>query len=384
MKKIVSIICILLVISLLLTCIVGIVTDGFKTSINDLFNKSELPSGSGITDDKGNEIGSGVYEMPSTLNLSAMAFEQARANGQNYVEFSLIATVLPEDATNKLVDWSVSWKDGSTSPNVSDYLTATPIFDGSRNVVIRCYQAFEKDINITVTTRENHCIATCVAHYVGTASRLEISFDGVQQDADGNYIFTTATNYSAALNIVSSLGEIMSLDGNYEWYIEDTPNDMVGMVEYYSTYSTYDGYTYKLVHNGPNASSCMLSEVFMMHNSDSFSFANGKLSFSFSALCGLGRRVDESGDGYPYYYYAPLTSGRYEDIANYYNKIGSNIPNAQLVLSKLGINENTEFKKPLTLRIVEKNTNLTTSITFKVVKASEVNSVLLSQSELTF
>ncbi|MDE7215819.1 MAG: hypothetical protein K2O08_03330 [Clostridia bacterium] len=383
MKKIVSIICILLAISLLLTCIMGIATNGFKTSIKDLFNKSKLPSGSGITDNNGNEIGSGVYEMPSALNLSAMAFEQARANGQNYVEFSLTATVLPEDATNKLVDWSVAWADGSTSPNVNDYLTTTPIFDGSRNVVIRCYQAFEKDINITVTTRENNCVATCVAHYVGTASRLEVSFDGVQQDSDGNYVFTTATDYSAKLNIVSSLGETMSLDGNFEYYIEDTPNDMVGMVEYKSSYSTYEGYKYELVGDGPNASSCMWSEVFKMQNGNSFSFSNGKLNFRFSAVCGLGRVISSDGSGTSSTSYAPLTPERYEQLSDYYSKQGTSVPGYQMLMVKLQTNEDV-FKRPLTLRIVEKNTNLTTSITFKVVKASEVNSVSLSQSELTF
>ena len=152
--------------------LVGVLSDGFKNW--DKFKPDEeqteqteetADNGGAII---GESVGSGVKVMSAKI-----APENYAANGvsaQAETAYTLTATVLPEKASNKAVDWTVSfvnpvsaWATGKT---VTDYVTVTPTADGALTANVECLQAFDEQIKVTVTSRNNaEATATCLVDY---------------------------------------------------------------------------------------------------------------------------------------------------------------------------------------------------------------------------
>lgn len=107
------------------------------------------------------------------ISLSASAPTRSATNA-NVIEHTLTATVLPESAENKAVDWSVAWAQTAITYDVEDYVTVTPQSDGSNVATVTCLQPFAGNIIITVTTREGGFTAQCVCKYVGLPSQMVV------------------------------------------------------------------------------------------------------------------------------------------------------------------------------------------------------------------
>lgn len=136
-------------------------------------NNTDTPIASG---DGKNMFEGQIYEMPSVLAFSADA--TTASDSGHTASVTLTATVLPVEATNKLVDWSVAW--GVTkqhgSENVTDYVTVTPKSDGSNIATVTCKKAFGDDeIIVTVTTREGGFSAKCQVLYVGAPTSIKVT-----------------------------------------------------------------------------------------------------------------------------------------------------------------------------------------------------------------
>ena len=120
-----------------------------------------------VTDGEGNEMVSGeVYAMPANMIFSATSSEPTNASEG----IKLNATVYPETADNKAVDWVVAFVNPSSAwasgKNVSDYVKAVPESDGAAVATVECLQAFGERIKITVTSRANPLAkAECVLDY---------------------------------------------------------------------------------------------------------------------------------------------------------------------------------------------------------------------------
>ena len=115
------------------------------------------------------------YDFPENL-----VFTQTSAmiiNDDNTVSVELVATVLPEDATNKKVDWEIRWAASTVTDDVTDYVTVTPSSDGSTTATVTCKRAFVNDILVIVTTRDGGHMAYCVVQYAGKPSSINISSD---------------------------------------------------------------------------------------------------------------------------------------------------------------------------------------------------------------
>lgn len=85
--------------------------------------------------------------------------------------FTLTATITPEDATNKEVDYTTAWKNAQSTwaqgKSVEDYLTINQESDGSLKATGTVLNAFAEPIEITVTSRSNSKVsATCQIDYV--------------------------------------------------------------------------------------------------------------------------------------------------------------------------------------------------------------------------
>lgn len=107
------------------------------------------------------------------LTATKLSSSEYAENGVSAIAesaYTLTATITPSDAANKKVDWTVAFKNGSSTwasgKTVTDYVTVTPTSDGSLTARVECKAAFGSQIVVTVTSRENRSAsATCTADY---------------------------------------------------------------------------------------------------------------------------------------------------------------------------------------------------------------------------
>ena len=93
------------------------------------------------------------------------------------VSVTLTATVLPEDAADKSVDWYVQWADDATlkANDVTEYVSVAPTSDGSATATVTCWQAFGTDsIYIRVVTRDGGFEDRCEVSFVGVPTSMTI------------------------------------------------------------------------------------------------------------------------------------------------------------------------------------------------------------------
>lgn len=143
--------------------------------------------------------------------------------GDTAFEKTLTATVLPADAPDKTVSWSVAWEDGASlsSSDVSTYLTATPTSTGSATAKVKCLKAFGSDkIIITCTTNVGGYKATCRVSFVGAPETLAIDTSGKTVGTDTAWNVTMVslscgTDNYFQLNLSNSLNSVGSGFGQY-------------------------------------------------------------------------------------------------------------------------------------------------------------------------
>ena len=120
-----------------------------------------------VMDGEGNAMMSGTtYAMPARMVFATTAAEVSNASEG----ITLTATIQPETAENKAVDWDVAFVNPSSSlasgKDVSNYVTVTPASDGALTANVNCLKAFGEQIKITVTSRANvNAKAECTLDY---------------------------------------------------------------------------------------------------------------------------------------------------------------------------------------------------------------------------
>lgn len=82
----------------------------------------------------------------------------------------LTATVIPDFALVRELDWSVSFVDAESTwasgKSVEDYVVITPTVDGANSATLVCKKAFGSQIKVTVTARNNSVVsASCTVDY---------------------------------------------------------------------------------------------------------------------------------------------------------------------------------------------------------------------------
>ena len=133
----------------------------------------------------------GVYPLPERMAFTSVSAESTLASDGVTVQ----AGVQPRDATNRAVDWSLSWKNAASSwangKSVTDYVTVTPTSDGSTTATVRCLQKFGEQILLTVTSRDNpKATASTTVDYYKRAVLFRAKFTGKTSDNSGNTTFT--------------------------------------------------------------------------------------------------------------------------------------------------------------------------------------------------
>ena len=126
------------------------------------------------------------------MKLSAvmLSAEEAIA-AQAESSYTLTATILPDIATNKNVDWEIAfvnpastWASGKT---ISDYVTLMPASSGAQTATVLCKAPFGEQMVITAHSRENQNIAaTCTVDYVQKVQSVSLAIGNVSVNLGGN------------------------------------------------------------------------------------------------------------------------------------------------------------------------------------------------------
>lgn len=127
--------------------------------------KNSAAAGGAIVSDSENH---GISLMSLQIPVAAYAAEGIDAQADT--AYKLTATITPDIASDKSVNWSVAWVNaGSTfasGKTVTDYVTITPTADGALTANLTCLKDFGEPIIVTVTSRDNAEVnSTCQVDY---------------------------------------------------------------------------------------------------------------------------------------------------------------------------------------------------------------------------
>lgn len=199
------------------TVLIGVLSNGFKDwskfTVEQSHTGEASDMGSPVTDENGEELPSDeAVELPKAMTFSSAAMLDGEETP--YDSVTVTATVKPENATNKKVDWSVGFVDPdsswATGKTVTDYVTITPESDGSNKAVIQCLQAFGEQIKVVATSRDN------------AAAKAECTVDFAQRVEDilicGHYISMDGASVKDPETVVNWFGGYDSTFNDY-WFI---------------------------------------------------------------------------------------------------------------------------------------------------------------------
>ncbi len=164
-------------------------------------------TGSGVIDEFGNELVSGeTYAMPMSVVYNATTAESKTASDG----ITLTVKVTPDNAADKRVDYTVAWKNASSTwarnKNATDYVTITPQSDGSTISTLKCLHEFGEQVIITAISRQNPQIkATCQVDFQRRITGISVKFGDNEIFGDGDYKTNFyLTNNSNAGGVVSA------------------------------------------------------------------------------------------------------------------------------------------------------------------------------------
>ena len=121
----------------------------------------------------------------AAVKLASSQYEDYGVSPLAETAYTLTATITPADAANKKVDWTIAFKNASstwaTGKTVTEYATVTPSADGALTAVVENVAAFGEQIIVKATSRDNaEAYATCTVEYLqrttGYSFRLHGSF----------------------------------------------------------------------------------------------------------------------------------------------------------------------------------------------------------------
>lgn len=92
-----------------------------------------------------------VIDLPSNITFKKNANNRASS-------LTVKATVLPDTATNKELEWSLVWADGGSHGNVSDYVKITPSAD-THDCTINYNKPFNSQIKLVVKSKQNSSVS---------------------------------------------------------------------------------------------------------------------------------------------------------------------------------------------------------------------------------
>ena len=135
----------------------------------------------------------------------------------------LTATIQPSSATYKAVQWTIAWKNASSSwatgKTVTDYVTVTPVEEGGLVANVQCLQPFGEQIAIIcISLDDSSKFATATVDYRKRVTGATVSLQAGSSNAitlrnNANTVsatITAGTAYTVKVNVTESVGSLAS------------------------------------------------------------------------------------------------------------------------------------------------------------------------------
>ncbi len=180
---------------------------GLKKPDKDPTADIVMPKEDIVSDNEGNKINDGVFHKLPIAMLVSQTPAKTETSDDMKTSVNVVATITPDDAANKAVDWTVAfvntssaWANGKTA---TDYITAEPTTDGALTATVTCKAAFGEQIKITVTSRDNpEASASCTVDY--------------KQQFEGYLFSASQTGKTPTLNNSTKKGKVYADFNNAE------------------------------------------------------------------------------------------------------------------------------------------------------------------------
>ena len=216
------------VLALVAFIVVGVMLAGIIFGWFEKSSSAEEQEQAAVIDGDGNAMDAGtLYRMPEKMTFTAAGSgiplaqfgDPEGTTSTARAEVRIEAYVVPENANNREVDFSVAWGEGAqrSAEPVTDYVTVTPESDGSRVATVACIKGFGDDtILITVTTRDGGFQATCTVTYEGAPSSLKFVYNNTEYSSSSEITVQANAEYSVKLKLVGEFGEVGEKFGDFE------------------------------------------------------------------------------------------------------------------------------------------------------------------------
>ncbi len=159
------------------------------------------------------EQGGATIEQQTNNGVKLMSTKIPKENYAEYgvstlaeTAYTLTATIVPTDAINQQVDWTIAFKDANSSwakgRKVTDYVTLTPAADGALTAVVENLAEFGEQIVVKVTSRDNpDACATCTVEYLQRTLRYVFVAAQVGNNGSPFYQIGADNNFSAEIKL---------------------------------------------------------------------------------------------------------------------------------------------------------------------------------------
>ena len=216
------------VLTLLAFILVGVMLAGIILGWFEKSPSAEEQEQAAVIDGDGNAMDAGtLYRMPEKMTFTAAGSgiplaqfgDPEGTTSTARAEVRIEAYVVPENANNREVDFSVAWDEGAqrSAEPVTDYVTVTPESDGSRVATVACIKGFGDDIILmTVTTRDGGFQATCTVTFEGAPSSLKFMYNDTEYSSSSEITVQANAEYSVKLKLVGEFGEVGEKFGDFE------------------------------------------------------------------------------------------------------------------------------------------------------------------------
>ena len=216
------------VLALVAFIVVGVMLAGIILGWFEKSPSAEEQEQAAVIDGDGNAMDAEtLYRMPEKMTFTAAGSgiplaqfgEPEGTTSTARAEVRIEAYVVPENANNREVDFSVAWGEGAqrSAEPVTDYVTVTPESDGSRVATVACIKGFGDDIIlITVTTRDGGFQATCMVTFEGAPSSLKFMYNDTEYSSSSEITVQANAEYSVKLKLVGEFGEVGEKFGDFE------------------------------------------------------------------------------------------------------------------------------------------------------------------------
>lgn len=171
---------------------------------------------------------------PVTENGIKLSMSTMSTVSDDKVTATVTATITPDDAVNKEVDWSIAWAGDAelSSEPIENYLRVVPQSDGSLIATIECYKSFRGSTAIvTVTARDGGSSAVVAVVFKGIPDEVVVDTEGLAKIERGIvscYDLRVGETYMLDISVNNIFNDVGSGYSSFDVKIEGVSSFRVG------------------------------------------------------------------------------------------------------------------------------------------------------------